>query len=179
MATKTLVPTGTVSEFWLGTGQNHSLVDETTGSHDSATTEITSSTANQVDRYSFADGEFVDGDTITQIDVKIAAWRNGGTALTNIAIDIFIGGASQNRVQNPTNLSGSYVVYTLNDANWNQDFSASQMNGIEVELDSWQTGKAIPFTLHVTAIEIFVTYTEAAGGLSIPVAMASYRRRRT
>ena len=112
----------------------------------------------------------VDGDTVNSVTVKIRAKDTSVSLKDSLVVDLFIGGAGQGQITSDV-LVSTYATYTLVDAtNWDIDWTAAQLDGMQLEITANQIGKGESATWHIDEIEVDIDYTAAAGGIAIPVA---------
>ena len=166
MANEYLVPNGNDGGWDTS---NHANIDNgglapgSSGSADDGTVvnETTEGIALNLD---LTDGVITDGDTVTQVDIYIRAQNNGGASNDQIDVDLLIGGTPQGTQFNTGTLSnGSWTTYTANGATqgWTTDWSASQMDGMQVRLTSAQIGMPEATAIEVSEVEVYITYTVA------------------
>ena len=116
-----------------------------------------------------------DAHTINSVTVKILAKDTSPGTKNSLVVDLFIGGAGQGPVTS-ANLTASYGTVTLVDAtNWDIDWTAAQLNGMQLQIRANQTGKGEEATWHIDAIDVEVDYTAPAAGSPIPVTVSRPR----
>jgi hypothetical protein len=171
MATETIFLDGTFSGTgWIGNGTD---IDE----------GITAADGNEIS--SDADGEndsitldfanvvtIVDADTVTRIDFTIRArvTTDGGDELFN-GTDLIFSSTPAGASQSTGLLTASHANHTLNDTLWNVDRSVSALNSMQAILVPAQAGMPTANTWHIDTGEAVITFTPAAAGLGIPIAM--------
>jgi hypothetical protein len=104
----------------------------------------------------------VDGDTITQVQIKVRATLNASDADSNLQVDLIIGGTAQGTQQETGHLTGSFVTYTLSTTGWDSDWTAAQIAGMQVRLTSEQGGMPSAYDVDVSEVEVIITYTPDA-----------------
>ena len=104
----------------------------------------------------------VDGDTITQVQIKVRATLNASDADSNLQVDLIIGGTAQGTQQETGHLTGSFVTYTLSTTGWDSDWTAAQIAGMQVRLTSEQGGMPSAYDVDVSEVEVIITYTAGA-----------------
>jgi hypothetical protein len=166
MATETLVPDGIASAgSWSGAATD---IDE--GVPGDSVAAITTTTDNDVIDLNLSASAVVDADTVTDITVNISALTTGSSGKDTLTVDLLVGGTGLGTFVT-AHLTGSYVTYACTNALWNVDRTATEMAGLQLRITATQTGKATAATWDVDSADVVVTYTEAGGGLSIPIIM--------
>ena len=112
-----------------------------------------------------------DGDTVTNISfvLRAQAPTNSNDGLT---VQLLIGGVAQGA---PVAFGGVPSTWgnsgTLNDAGWNVDRTAAEMDGAQARIVTTQGGMPGVVDLGFDCLDCIVTYDLAGDGLSIPIAM--------
>lgn len=117
------------------------------------------------------DSALADGDTITNVSVVVR-----GQAPTNssdgMTAQIYIGGAAQG-VAVAVLFSGGDWPSTwgnsdsINDVGWNSDWTASELDGMQLRLVTTQAGMPGNVDLDLDAVDVTITYTPAAGDKTV------------
>ena len=166
MALETLVPDGDDAGWNSG---GFADVDEGVPGDDD-TTKVTEVAKNNTIIFDLGDSALEDADTINsvKIDVRMRCDLASGDSL--FQFDILIGGTPQGTTnQVPTSSWASYLGLT--NVAWDTDWTAAQLDGMQVSVRSIQTGMPTTDLWEVTAIDVIIDYTAAAGGASIPIVM--------
>jgi len=114
------------------------------------------------------DSSVVDADTVTGITIVIRA-KKVGSNNDSIQVDLLIGGTGQGTV-NGANLTTSFANQTYNNAAWDVDRSAADMDGLEVRVQSRTTGMPHSPDIQFDCLDVDVVFTLAGGGISVPLA---------
>lgn len=181
MADETRVPNGDpASPTWSSTGGNNfGEIDEGAASQDGDTTHVTSTSAGDEDIYDFPGSVIVDGDTITNVTVKLVAMCPSSAIGNNsFGADLLIGGVKQGQVNINVSNDSTYAELDFTTGTWDTDWTAVQADGMQVAIISRQQGMPDAGEWRVTSCDLIVTYTPDAGGNVVPVAMNSSRQRR-
>jgi hypothetical protein len=159
MAIETLPPSaGGSFSNWTGA---FSDIDEGTASPDTA--DIIAATAkNGTALLNIADSAVGDGDTVTGVDIVLHQ-QTRGAGNDSIEAALVIAGVEQGSNVSRT-LPSSWETFTYNDAGWNSDWSAAQLDGLQVRLYARQSGMPSTVGHEVAALDVVITYTPAAGG---------------
>lgn len=158
MATEKLLPDGDDNGWPTGDVVD---VDEGIASADGAFMATTID--DDVVIFDLGPSAIVDVDTVTGITIVIRALSTGSGGKDKLAVALRIDGTDRAQVSTP-NLSGSFVDYTLNDADWNQDWTAAQMDGAQVRVRADQTGMGTAATWEVDCFDVDVVFTPGNGG---------------
>ena len=127
-------------------------------------TALETTTDNDVVVIDLTDTVVVDADTVNSVTVRIRCKDTSAGTKNSLIVDLFIGGAGQGPVTSAV-LVSSYETRTYNDIiNWDQDWTAAQLNGMQLEITANQTGKGESATWHIDEIEVDVDYTLASTG---------------
>ena len=105
-----------------------------------------------------------DGDTITNVTIRTRAQRGSNNG-DSLGIDLLIGGSVQGSQVNRT-LGTSLDDINSNDVGWNTDWTAAQLDGLQVRLTTLQTGMPGTVDITVSEVEVLITYTPDAGTLT-------------
>jgi len=111
--------------------------------------------------FDLVDSGLLDSDIISSVEVNVRARLVNSGVQGRIDLALYIGGASQNSgAPSTAALTTSFANYTLiTDAGWDADWTAAQLDGMQVELTAAQAGKAVPQQFEVSAVDVVVTYT--------------------
>jgi len=149
-------------------------VDEAVASADGAVMATT--TENDLIIFDLDASVIEDADTVTAVDMVIRGREGAGAAGTNsFRVTLLIGGAGQGAVNSAT-LTTSFQNLSLSAAGWDVDWTAAQMDGMQVQVEARQVGMAASGIWEIDCLDVDIVFTEGAGGLSIPVAMNAYRQ---
>ena len=147
-----------------GAATSHEAVDETIASADGGSTITTPAAENDAITFDLASPGLSDADTISQVDVHVHG-RTSGSGADQFGVELLIGGVVQGVSQSTGDLTGSHATYgPLNDAAWNADWTAAQLNGMQVRVTANQTGMPATVGHELSTVEVTVTYTAASGG---------------
>lgn len=109
--------------------------------------------------------EVVDSDTVTNVSITVRLQANGTAAAIQADIDFLIGGSVQGAAVDTGNLTGSFANYgPLNDAGWNSDWTAAQMDGAEVRITPRHSGMPGTVEVDIDCMDVVVTFTPAGVG---------------
>ena len=115
-----------------------------------------------------------DGDTITNVSI-VARGQRGANAGDNFTVQIYIGGVAQGSPVSFGTLTASWSTSgTLNDAGWNSDWTAAQLDGMQVEVVPTQGGMPENVDVYVDCFDVVITYTAAATDYSLTADGGSY-----
>lgn len=159
MAEETLLPNGDNSGWPTG---SYLDIDEGIASADANV--LSTTTDNDLVIVDLGDSAVVDGDTVTNVTIKIHGRSTGSGGKDSFVVDWLIGGTPQGTAVTTTALTGSHATYTLNDIGWNGDWTASQMDGAQVRVKANQTGRGRAATWEVDAMDVVVTYVGSPTG---------------
>lgn len=170
MATETLNVSGVATKGgWTGTDAD---VFEALASADG---NILNNAQNEGDGLllDIDDSVVIDGDTVTNISINIRCAR-GANANDSVTAQLYIGGSPIGVAQDFTAQGGTLADTTLsnsgnlNDATggtgWNEDRTAAEMDGMQVELVPTQGGMPAVVDIDFDCLDVVVTYTPAAVG---------------
>ncbi len=101
----------------------------------------------------------VDADTVTNVSITVRL-KAGGTAGDEQAdVQLLIGGSPVGSAVSTGNLTGSFANYSgLNDAGWNSDWTAAQMDGAEVRITPTQSGMPGTNAVDLDCLDVVVAY---------------------
>jgi hypothetical protein len=101
-----------------------------------------------------------DSDTISQVDITVRASATGTAGTLELDVDLLIGGTAQGTAQTFSGLTGTLATSgTLNDTGWNSDWTASQLDGMQVQLTATSSGMPGTVIPAVDCIDVLITYT--------------------
>ena len=119
------------------------------------------------------DSVVVDGDTVTNISINIRCAR-GANDSDGVTAQLFIGGSPIGVAQDFESQGGTLANGTqsnsgnLNDptagTGWNEDRTAAEMNGMQVELVPTQGGMPGTVIIDFDCLDVVVTFTPASVG---------------
>lgn len=161
MATDTLVPNSDDSGWDTGSFAD---VDEGVLTPDDDATKVVETSRNTTMLFGLTSTVVVDADTVTNISVDVRARSDKASSNSNLGIEILIGGVVQGAQQTVTLTTSWASTFGTNDAAWNVDRTAAQLNGMEVQIESVQGGMPTADVWEVSAIDVVITFTEAAAG---------------
>ena len=119
---------------------------------------------NDVVLIDLTNSAIVDADTVNSVTVKIRAKDTSVSLKNDLIVDLFIGGAGQGTITSAA-LVSTYETRTLVDAtNWDIDWTAAQLDGMQLEITANQIGKGEAATWHMDEIEVDIDYTLASTG---------------
>ena len=106
-----------------------------------------------------------DADTITRVDIEVRGrvTTDGGDETFDVQLrmgSIKIGNPAVTGLLTTSHANSG----KLNDVLWNVDWTALELDGMQVSLIGRQQGMPTPNTWHFDCGEITITYTPAAGG---------------
>lgn len=113
-----------------------------------------------------------DTDTVNSVTIKIRG-RTNGTAIDFFRVDLLIGGVVQGSQQIGADLTASFGTQTFADAaGWDSNWTAAQLNGMQVRVTAGQSGMPADAGHEIDAIDVDVDWTAAAvsaisGSLSV------------
>lgn len=126
------------------------------------------------------DSVVVDGDTVTNISINIRCARGSNTS-DGITAQLYIGGSPIGVAQDFESQGGTLADTTLSNSGnlndptagtgWNEDRTAAEMDGLQVELVPTQGGMPGSVVLDFDCLDVVVTFTPAGDGPSIPITM--------
>jgi len=159
MTVETLFPNGDDGGWPTGGFAN---IDEGIASADGLTYET--SIDNDVTVIDLDDSAIADADTVNSVTVKIRAKDTGSGGKNSLIVDLLIGGVGQGPITSGV-LNNAYGTYTFVDAvNWDQDWTAAQLDGMQLEITANQTGKGEAADWQIDAIDVDIDYTAAPSG---------------
>lgn len=104
-----------------------------------------------------------DGDTITNVTVNIRGHINTVGGVGRVRVNLLIGGVIQGGNQITCNIE-AITNYAANTLEWNVDWTAAQLNGMQIRLTTVQSAMPTNVQHRVTALDVVITYTPAGGG---------------
>ena len=165
MADVTILPDGiTKNSGWATNGLAE--IDEGIAGADGSVMSTDSDGENENFTLDFASPGLSDGDTITQCDVIIRHGTGGVDTDSILDVAFLIGTVEQGVTQNPPNRT-SLTNDTVNHSGWNTDWTAAQIDGVQLLITAAQTGMPAAERWDIDAIEIFITYTPAAANQEV------------
>jgi len=163
MATEYLVPNGDdVSGGDWATGTFADINNGINGGTPDAA-EITSGDGEGLDvNLDLVDSAIADGDTVNSVTIRVRAYTLGDTD-DNLQVNLIVGGSPVGTQQETGHLAGSATTYTMVDAvGWDVDWTAAQLDGMQVRLGTEQGGKPSTVDIRVTEVEVEVDWTAGA-----------------
>ncbi len=159
MATETLLPNGDSVNNWdAGTFAD---VNQGVDTPNDGLTMSDTSLEGEIVTFDMDDSAIVDGDTVTNVTIRTRAQRGSNTG-DSLGIELLIGGVAQG-AQVDRALPTSFDDVDSNIAAWNVDWTAVQMDGLQVRLQTMQTGMPGVVDITVSEVEAFITFTPAVG----------------
>ncbi len=159
MAIETLVPNGD-DAGWASGGWDD-INEGVPGDDD--TTKVTETAKTQTIIFDLVNSALEDGDTINSVTIDARLRCDLASADSVFRFDLLIGGTPQGLTdQVPTS---SWATYTgITNAAWDVDWTAAQLDGMQVSVISRQTGMPTTDLWEITALDIVIDYTPAATG---------------
>ncbi len=164
MAIDNLFPNGDAAANWdSSTGATHwDEVNEPIASADDATW-IQTNSDNDIDTFDLTPTVVIDDDTVTQVDVSFRYLSSGLEANNRVNINFLIGGTPQGTFQQVVLINdAAWHNVTVNDVGWNSDWTASELAGAQVSIESLQFGMPETIDFFISAVEVVITFTESA-----------------
>lgn len=142
----------------FGSGPDHSFrVSNGVGTPDD-TDGITTTTVFNNDRLDCTSTVVVDADTVNSVSIRMRYKSSVGTGSNWVDVELWIGGSSQGTTRvgliNDTSWHNTVVPNT----GWNNDWTAAQLNGAQIDVESIQTGKSAAFQFDISEIDIVINY---------------------
>jgi len=119
------------------------------------------SNEGEIVTFDMDDSALADADTITNVTIRTRAER-GANDNDSLGIDLLIGGSVQGSQVDRT-LPATFDDVDSNDVGWNSDWTASQLDGLQVRLTTLQAAMPAVVDITVSEVEVVITYTPAAG----------------
>lgn len=161
MANETLKPNIDSSPLQWGTfggGFTHSDRVNSGVSTPDDTNGIRSTTEDEEDLLDFDDSTFVDADTITNVDISFRYKSSVGSADNKIQIALYIGGVNKGAVTTTLTNDASFHNVTVGLGAWDLDWTAAELDGLQVFIKSQQAGKTpVALQIDVSEIEVIIT----------------------
>lgn len=162
-------PSGDDGGWPTGTWED---IDESIASADGAV--LSTNTGDDVVIIDVGDFDIDDADTVDLVFLNVRARDTGSGGKNKIAIDLDFGGGGILEVVPADNLTNSFVTYLYGDALWNVDWTAAQMNNLQLIIRAGQTGMPTAADWEIDAIDIEALIT-LAGGSQVLLQMAQYK----
>lgn len=137
---------------------------------------IATATKNNTALMDLTDSVIVDADIVTAVDIVVRAMTTG-SGDDILGVDLLIGGVVQGARQDSASLTGSFVNYNFSDANWDIDWTAVQMDGMQVRIHARQSGMPTATGHRVDCGDIDIVFTPAAGGPAFPYHVVKESRK--
>jgi len=164
MAEEILFPDGTYSGAdWSGTGSNISEGISAADGNEIIT--VSGDAEGNSVRIDMADSALGDGDTITNVSVvlrgRIVAVDGGDESFE---VDLVIGGTPQGAVVGSAGelTTTHQTLGSRNTAAWNTDWTAAQLDGMQVDVVGVQGGMPDPKDWAIDTLQVVITYTPAS-----------------
>lgn len=106
------------------------------------------------------DSAITDADTVTGVDIRVHAYSLGDPD-DNILVDLLISGSPVGTQQETGHLTTTPTTYLMQHAGWDSDWTASELDGMQVRLTTEQGGMPEVVDIRVREVEVDITYTEA------------------
>lgn len=160
MATETLLPNGDAANNWdAGTFAD---VNQGVDTPDDGLTMSDASNEGELVTFNMDDSAIGDADTVTNVTIRTRALR-GSNSGDSLGLDLLIGGSVQGSQVNRA-LTTGFDDVDSNDAGWNSDWSASQLDGLQARMTTLQTGMPGVVDITVSELEVVITYTPESTG---------------
>lgn len=158
MATETLNPNAIQSQgSWTGVITD---IDEAISGADGSTMDSVVD-ADPLD-LDCTDSAVEDADTVTGITITARAKKIGSNN-DSLAVTLLIGGVGQGTV-NGANLGTSFTNEAFNDAGWDVDRSAADMDGLEIRIQTRTTGMPHSPDIQFDCADVDVAFDLPAAG---------------
>jgi len=166
MATETLFPNGTYSGTgWTGTGSN--ITEGITAANGD---EISSASDGEGDvvTIDIASSALADSDTITNVSIQVRARCTDDGGDESITVNLIVDSSAQTAVTGtPGEMATTHTTFAArNDATWNTDWTAAQLDALQVTVVGVQSGMPTPNYWHIDTLEVVITYTPGASPIS-------------
>lgn len=165
-----------INATWAGATGGATDIDEPIGSPDT-TYYGAGAEADSAD-FGFDASVVEDADTVTNITFNIILRDIGTSGGSTMEVDLLIGGVVQGTTQTITTGGLDTLYSDINNAGWNVDRTAAEMDGMELRITPQQTGMPGTNEAYLETANAVVTYDPAGAGPSVAAKMASYRHRR-
>lgn len=162
MATEYLVPNGNDGGWDVSdhTKINNGGVAPGSSGSPGDTSAVSETTDPVVLNLDLTDSAITDADTVEDVEVFVRA-RTTGAGTDNFLVDLIVGGTAQGTQYASPTLGATFVDYTAT-GGWTTDFSAAQLDGMQVRLTTGQAGKSAVHGIEVSEVEVRITYTAAS-----------------
>ena len=159
MAIETLVPNGD-DAAWDSGGWDD-INEGVPGDDD--TTKVVETTKSITMIFDLVNSALEDADTINSVTIDARLRCDLASGDSVFRFDLLIGGTPQGFTdQVPTS---SWATYTgITNAAWDSDWTAAELDGMQISITSRQTGMPTADLWEVTALDVVIDYTAAAGG---------------
>lgn len=163
MAFELLNPNGDSSIVWTPTpgGTSHIVIDETIASVDDAD-YIQSTTEGDIDVYDIENSVVADADTVIAVRIRFRG-KTSGAGTNSIGFEVFLNSTWQTQVNQSVANDDTEATYLINDASWNSDWTAADMDALQVRVQATQMGKPSSGVWTVTCFEVEIEYTPSGG----------------
>ena len=164
MATEKLNITGWDAGWVTGSVAN---VDEAIADADAAL--ISDGNEGAVVILDVTDSVVEDADTVTAVDVVVRIREGAGSNGNNrIGVELLIGGTPQGARVDSANMTTSFANVSFSSVSWDADWTAAQMDGMQIQLTAVQQGKAESAVWEVDCLDVDIVYTPAPVGPPFP-----------
>ncbi len=162
MAEESLLPNG--DDAGWTTGGWDDINELVSAANDSDFIQTATDGEGEVIDLDLVDSALADADTITSVEVNLRAIRDTAGVGGFLTVALLIGGASQGNAVT-TALTESFADYLLlNNVGWDSDWTAAELDGMQIRVTASQSGKAVPVQMSVSALDVLITYTPASAG---------------
>ena len=162
MAEETLLPSADSVNNWdAGTFAD---VNQGVDTPNDGLTMSDTSNEGEIVTFDMDDSALADGDTITNVTIRTRAQRGSNNG-DSLGLDLLIGGSVQGSQVNRTLTTGLDDVNS-NDVGWNVDWTAAQLDSLQVRLTTRQTGMPGVVDITVSEVEVLITYTAGSTALT-------------
>lgn len=169
MANEILHPNGDSTPLqWTTTGSNHwdEINDPVASANDSTYITAAGFGHNDTDRFDLDDSALTDEDVITQVAIKVR-YRSMNDLLTlSLELQLWIGGSNQGTETIVLTNDSAWHNVTLNNTGWNADWTAAELDGAQVDINTTKEGLPSTIDIDVSAIEIDINYTGSSAQIS-------------
>ena len=162
MATETL-NIDSIDSDWLGASGAATDIDEAIASADASL--YGPGPESDAADFGLTSTGVVDADTVTAVNITVRLKAGGTAGNEQCNVYLLIGGVVQGGAVTTGNLTASFANYgPLNDAGWNSDWTAAQLNLFQIRLTPTQSGMPGTNAVDLDCADVVVTYTPASTG---------------
>lgn len=134
-------------------------IDEAVASADGSIMSSSANGENETLRVALTDVvSITDGDTVTNVSVTLRGRATGG-GNNSFDVTLYVGGTAQGTAGSG-GITATMDNYTgINQAGWNTDWTAAQLNGAELLITCKQSGMNVAAQWEVDCLDVIVTYS--------------------